>query len=341
MLQWAMNSFIDVEKNFTAVERLLHYEVSISKEAGMINPQYRPPSASWPNTGKLEIKHLKMRYRADLDLVLDDINMTVNAGEKIGICGRTGSGKSSLLLSLFRLVEPEKPDSEIVLDGVDCTQLGLRDLRTNLAIIPQDPVLFSGSLKFNLDPFGEYTDDEVWDVLKKIKMFEFVDEKAEKLEYMVAELAVISPLDRKIKMFEFVDEKAEKLEYMVAESGSNFSAGQKQLICIGRALLKKTKILLLDEATSSIDKYTDKLIQDLIRREFADRTVLCIAHRLQTIIDYDRILVMGNGKVLEFDAPDELLKCKQSVFKAMVAEKVDVNPQHDEQQHQDVMEEES
>eukprot|EP01083_Nonionella_stella_P072306 194855_1 len=308
IIQWTMNSFVEVEKNFTAVQRLLYYQRNIDAEYDTINPEYRPPTHEWPSHGKLEIKTLSMKYRKDLDLVLKNISITVNPGQKIGICGRTGSGKSSLLLSLFRLVEPEKPSSSILIDNVDCLKLGLKDLRSNLAIIPQDPVLLSGTLKFNLDPFDEYTDDEIWDVLKKIKLYNFINEKSD------------------------------KLQFIVTENGNNFSCGQKQLICIGRALLKKTKILLLDEATSSIDKHTDQLIQNLIRKEFTDRTVLCIAHRLQTIIDYDKILVLANGSIIQFDAPKQLLKDKNGAFAKMVLDKMDVN-ESDDGNHNDIVEE--
>ena len=320
MLQWAIRTSVDVEKAFTAVERLLYFETALNKnnakqnkdtnddskyddddddedeeqdnlitsEAKEINYSYRPPNSEWPYEGKIIIKNLKMKYRKDLDYVLCGISMEVRSGEKIGVCGRTGAGKSSLLLTLFRLVEPSD-DSVIEIDGINCLQLGLRDLRRSLSIIPQEPVLFSGTLRFNLDPFNEFTDEDIWDTLKKCKLYEYIYNKEE------------------------------KLNHLVSEGGANFSAGQKQLICIGRALLKKSKVLLLDEATSSIDKYTDTLIQELIRKEFKDVTVICIAHRLDTIIDYDRILVLSNGKIKEFDTPQNLLnQGDKSVFYQMV-----------------------
>ena len=202
------------------------------------------------------------------------------------------------------MVEPEI-DSIINIDGINCLRLGLKDLRSNLSIIPQDPVLFSGTLRFNLDPFNEYNDNEVWDILKKCELYNFV-----------------SNLNN-------------KLLYIVTEDGSNFSLGQKQLICIGRALLKKSKILLLDEATSSIDKYTDKLIQKLIRKEFKNKTVLCIAHRINTIIDYDKIMVLSNGFVIEYDLPQNILNKsdddKTAIFKTMIK-----NHDHDNKdEHED------
>ena len=200
----------------------------------------------------------------------------------------TGAGKSSLLVALFRLVEPEA-DSQILIDGIDCCKLGLRDLRSNLSIIPQDPVLFSGTIRFNLDPFNKHTDSQVWDVLKAVKLIDVIN-----------------------------NEKSGGLECIVNENGSNFSQGQKQLICFARALLKNSKVLLLDEATSSIDQHTDKLIQELIRKEFIDKTVLCIAHRLETILDYDRIMVLSKGDIIEFDKPDILMKKSDGVFASMV-----------------------
>ena len=175
---------------------------------------------------------------------------------------------------------------------MDCLKLGLKDLRTSLSIIPQDPVLFSGTIRFNLDPFDEHSDHDIWDIL------------------------------RKCELYDFINNKEDKLECAVLEDGSNFSQGQKQLICIGRALLKKSKILLLDEATSSIDKYTDRLIQKLITEQFKDRTVLCIAHRLETIIDYDKIMVLDKGEIIEYDTPQNLLNKdeddKSAIFKNMV-----------------------
>eukprot|EP00483_Globobulimina_turgida_P005559 UN05569 len=186
------------------------------------------------------------------------------------------------------MIEPEE-GSEIVIDDCDILKLGLNDLRNRLAIIPQDAVLFSGSVRFNLDPFTEYNDNEIWDILKKCELYEFIHNKND------------------------------KLDYLVGENGSNFSHGQKQLICIGRALLKKSKILFLDEATSSIDKYTDKLIQKVIRKQFTNTTILCIAHRLQTIIDYDKIMVLSNGDIIEYDTPTNLLNKnrndKTAIFK--------------------------
>merc|ERR1712150_49557 len=203
----------------------------------------------------------------------------------IGIVGRTGAGKSSLTVALFRLVEPAQ--GSIKIDGLDITSMGLHELRTKLTIIPQDPVLFSGTLRINLDPFGFHTDDEIWKVLDLAHLRDY----AKTLE--------------------------KGLQHEVAEGGENLSVGQRQLVCLARALLRKTKILILDEATAAVDLETDDLIQATIRKEFMDCTVLTIAHRLNTIMDYDRIMVLDKGEKAEMDTPNKLLEDKNSIFHSM------------------------
>jgi len=309
ILNFTTRSSVEVENDFTAVERLMHYEniltsnnknpndvtnENIKCEKDFINENYRP-SEHWPNEGNIKIENLRLKYRENLDYVLKGINIEIHQNEKIGIVGRTGSGKSSLLIALFRLIEPES-DSKISIDNIDCLQLGLRDLRSNLSIIPQDAVLFSGTLRFNFDPFNQYTDEQIWDVIAKVELLETVKQKANALNLSNSLLLAID------------------------EHGSNFSHGQKQLICIGRTLLKNSKILMLDEATSSIDKHTDTLIQQLIRHHFKYCTVLCIAHRIETILDYDKILVLRDGNVVEFDKPNVLLADKNSLFYSMVSQ---------------------
>lgn len=299
-LQAALLQLVWVESEFGAVQRMLWYHPSqnnVVYEANAINPEYRledklkgngaAAASKWPHAGAIDIKGLKLRYRRDFDYVLDLKSVRIGPGEKIGVCGRTGAGKSSLMAALFRLVEPEL-SSSIVIDGIECTKLGLDPLRKNLTIIPQDPILFMGTLRFNLDPFSEYEDAAIWSVLRKCD------------------------LEKVIRV------RKDQLECRVLENGANFSEGQKQLICIARALLKDTRCLLLDEATSSIDKETDHLIQTLIRKHFKSTTVLCIAHRLETILDYDRILVLKNGKIAEFDTPRALMLKKRGLFAEMV-----------------------
>lgn len=217
--------------------------------------------------------------------MLKQISFEIKAGHRVGVVGRTGAGKSSLTLALFRLIEPI--DGTIIIDGVDTSQIGLYDLRSRLTIIPQDPVLFTGNLRLNLDPFGRHSDPELWTAL---------------------ELSHLKP---------FVASLEAGLNHPVSEGGDNLSVGQKQLICLARALLRKSKIIVLDEATAAVDIETDELIQTTIRNEFNDCTIVTIAHRLNTILDYDMILVMSRGQVAEYDSPKALLNDKNSIFFSM------------------------
>ena len=228
-----------------------------------------------------------MRYR-DGPLVLKDVTVDIKGGEKIGVVGRTGSGNSSLMNALFRIVELEKDGGSIEIDGVDISQVGTDILRFNLSIIPQDPVMFSNTVRYNIDPFGTATEPEIWDVLEKVQLEEVI---------------------------RFLPEG---LDDQVAEGGENFSQGQRQLLCIARSLLRKPKVLVMDEATASIDNSTDAAIQKMIRENFADATVLTIAHRLNTILDSDRVLVMDDGNVAEFDTPNNLMEITDGIFKGMV-----------------------
>jgi len=309
ILNFATRSSVEVENDFTAVERLLYYQnvldpdINKSGEANNENMKCEKPfinenyklNGPWPSRGNITIENLRLKYRSNLDYVLKGLNVEIHESEKIGIVGRTGSGKSSLLIAILRLIEPEL-GSKISIDDIDCLQLGLRDLRRNLSIIPQDAVLFSGTLRFNLDPFNQYTDEQIWNVITKVELLETIKQKAN-----------ATNLENHLLL-------------RIEEHGSNFSQGQKQLICIGRALLKNSKILMLDEATSSIDKATDSLIQQLIRCHFKQCTVLCIAHRIETILDYDKILVLKDGNIVEFDKPDTLLANKNSLFYSMVSQ---------------------
>ncbi|XP_063922502.1 multidrug resistance-associated protein 1 isoform X5 [Zophobas morio] len=282
-LNWLVRMTSDVETNIVAVERIKEYGEA-PQEADWEIPNKSPPS-TWPDSGKVEFSKYAVRYRPGLDLVLKGVNFSIQGGEKVGIVGRTGAGKSSLTLALFRIIEAA--EGEILIDGVNIAGLGLHTLRSRLTIIPQDAVLFSGSLRMNLDPFDKHTDEEVWTALEHAHLKSFV-------KGLTA-----------------------GLYHEVSEGGENLSVGQRQLICLSRALLRKTKVLVLDEATAAVDLETDDLIQRTIRSEFKDCTVLTIAHRLNTIMDSDRVIVLDQGKIVEFDSPPNLLKQHQSVFHSM------------------------
>ncbi|XP_072021809.1 ATP-binding cassette sub-family C member 5-like [Amphiura filiformis] len=275
-----------LDGHFTSVERIVDYIKNLTSEAPTKIKDYEPP-ADWPKQGHVKFEKLKMRYRDNLPLVLRGISFEAKPKEKIGIVGRTGSGKSSLGVSLFRLVE--KGEGEIKIDDIDISVIGLYDLRSKLAIIPQDPALFIGTIRYNLDPFMKYSDEEIWNALEKSYMKDMV-----------------SKLDN-------------QLEAPVVENGDNFSVGERQLLCMARAILRKSKILMLDEATAAIDTETDSLVQSTIREAFSDCTLLTIAHRLQTVLDSDKIMVIDNGKVAEFDTPSNLLADSSSLFSIMVA----------------------
>ncbi|NXE48712.1 MRP3 protein, partial [Casuarius casuarius] len=275
-LNWMVRMTSDLETNIVAVERIKEYSET-ETEAPWIIEDRRPPE-DWPSKGELEFVNYSVRYRKGLDLVLQDLNLQVHGGEKIGIVGRTGAGKSSMTLCLFRILEAVK--GEIKIDGVKISDIGLHDLRSKLTIIPQDPVLFSGTLRMNLDPFNKYSDEEIWKALE------------------------LSHLKR------FVSSQPSMLDYECSEGGENLSVGQRQLVCLARALLRKTRVLVLDEATAAVDLETDDLIQMTIRTQFEDCTVLTIAHRLNTIMDYTRVLVLDKGVIAEFDTPASLIASK-------------------------------
>ncbi|KAL9964349.1 hypothetical protein ACROYT_G027978 [Oculina patagonica] len=281
-LNWMVRMSSELETNIVSVERVKEYSET-PREAEWIVPDNRPPD-EWPDAGNIVIEEFDLKYREGLPLVLKQINCDIKPGEKVGIVGRTGAGKSTLTLALFRILE--RAGGRIVVDGVDIAKIGLQDLRSRLTIIPQDPVLFSGTLRLNLDPFDSHTDEELWKILEMSHLKSFV-----------------SGLE-------------EGLLYPVSEGGENLSVGQRQLVCLARALLRKSKILVLDEATAAVDLETDELIQQTIRREFADRTVFTIAHRLNTIMDYTRIMVLDKGFMVEFDTPQTLL-AQQGIFYGM------------------------
>ncbi|XP_077226576.1 multidrug resistance-associated protein 5 [Tasmannia lanceolata] len=283
--RWIL-SFCKLENKIISIERI-HQYCQIPGEAPPIIENCRPPS-SWPENGRIEIIDLKVRYKESLPMVLHGITCTFPGGKKIGIVGRTGSGKSTLIQALFRLIEPV--DGKIIIDSIDISTIGLHDLRSRLSIIPQDPTLFEGTIRGNLDPLEEHSDYEVWQALDKCQLGETIRQKEQKLD---------TP---------------------VLENGDNWSVGQRQLVSLGRALLKQARILVLDEATASVDTATDNLIQKIIRTEFRDCTVCTIAHRIPTVIDSNLVLVLSDGRVAEFDSPSRLLEDKHSMFMKLVSE---------------------
>lgn len=282
-ISWLVRMTSDLETNIVSVERILEY-MKTKQEDKWIKSA-RPPG-NWPTDGAIEIQNYSTKYREDTDLVLKDVTITIKPREKIGIVGRTGSGKSSLSLALFRILEPTA--GNILIDNLNLVDFGLHDIRSKLTIIPQDPVLFSGTLRFNLDPLKLYPDMDIWRAL---------------------ELAHLKSYISSLKL---------GLDYQVVEYGENFSVGQRQLICLARAILRKSKILILDEATASVDLETDSIVQKTIRDIFNDCTIITIAHRLHTILDSDRILVLELGKVKELDSPTNLIANPESAFASLV-----------------------
>ncbi|OSD06330.1 P-loop containing nucleoside triphosphate hydrolase protein [Trametes coccinea BRFM310] len=299
---WMVRQSAEVENDFNSVERIVHYVKELEQEPPHLIPDHKP-SAPWPSEGQIEIKDVVLKYRPELPAVLKGLTMSVKPGEKIGIVGRTGAGKSSIMTALYRLVE--LTSGSIVIDGVDISTIGLKDLRDGLAIIPQDPLLFSGTLRSNLDPFGYHDDARLWDALKRAYLVE--DRKEHSLERTSVEEpeGARSPVNRLT------------LDSPIDDEGSNLSVGQRSLVSLARALVKDSKILILDEATASVDYETDRKIQDTIANEFADRTILCIAHRLRTIIGYDRICVLDAGQIAEFDTPANLYENAAGIFRSM------------------------
>ncbi|KAG0088379.1 hypothetical protein BGZ92_006256 [Podila epicladia] len=305
-LTYLVRTVNEVQNLLVSVERVEEYAskpIEAPRVTGVSLPE------RWPQHGRVIFRNYSARYRQGLDLVVQNVSFAVQPAEKVGIVGRTGAGKSSLTLALFRIIEAadsywalasdpamegKKIDFDVLqlgnaggsieIDGVDISTLGLRDLRQHLAIIPQDPTLFAGTVRENLDPFSEVSDADLWEALERAHLKRF-----------------ISSLPG-------------GLSYEVAQNGENFSVGQRSLICLARALLRKTKVLILDEATAAVDVETDDLIQKTIRKEFKDRTILTIAHRIKTVMDSDKILVLEKGRVQEYDSPQELLKTKTSLF---------------------------
>ena len=281
-LGWCFASLAFTENNMICMERCKKYtEIKGEKPSYIKEKDDRLKKENWPQKGQIRFENYSVRYRPNTEIVLKNLNFNVNPGEKVGIVGRTGSGKSTICLCLFRILEPV--EGTIYIDNEDITQIGLDILRKNLTIIPQDPCLMEGTLKYNIDPFNTIENEEIISVLKKIG-FEYTEDDK-----------II--LDRKIE-----------------QSGTNLSVGEKQLICICRAILRKTKIIIMDEATANIDMTTEEKIQKALDYALSNSTVITVAHRIKTIINYDKILVLNNGEIIEFDTPKNLLDNESSLF---------------------------
>ncbi|PIN17477.1 Multidrug resistance-associated protein/mitoxantrone resistance protein, ABC superfamily [Handroanthus impetiginosus] len=275
-----------MENKMISVERILQY-TSIPNEPPLLLESNRPESR-WPAIGEVNIHNLQVRYAPHMPLVLRGLTCTLFGGKKTGIVGRTGSGKSTLIQTLFRIIDPSA--GRILIDNVDISSIGLHDLRSRLSIIPQDPTMFEGTIRSNMDPLEEYTDEQIWEALDKCHLG---DE---------------------------VRKKADKLDSTVVENGENWSVGQRQLVCLGRVLLKKSKILVLDEATSSVDTATDNLIQQTLQQHFFHSTVITVAHRITSVLDSNMVLLLDQGLIKEYDTPKKLLEDKSSSFAKLVAE---------------------
>ncbi|KAI9345604.1 P-loop containing nucleoside triphosphate hydrolase protein [Obelidium mucronatum] len=301
-LVWVVRMHAEMEMALDSVERVVEYS-EVEQEPPRVNPNYRPPG-NWPEQGNVKVTNLSIKYAADQPCVLKSLNFYVKAGEKVGVVGRTGAGKSTLSLAFFRIIPFHEGTIEI--DNFDLSKMGLHDLRSRLTIIPQDPVLFEGTLRSNLNPFNEYSDKEIWQVLKATHVLDSLQQTT----------TAISPtgsddtLTESPSLCSWQQQQQESsitLDTPVTENGANFSQGQRQLLCMARALLRNTRIVFLDEATASIDGPTDARIQNTIRERLWDRTIFCIAHRLKSVADYDRILVLDDGRVVEYASPFELI----------------------------------
>lgn len=315
---WLVRLYSVNEQNMNSVERIKEY-LDVEQEAPAVIEETRP-AANWPSRGSVEFVDYSTRYRSDLDPVLRNVSFKIKPLEKVGIVGRTGAGKSSLALALFRGLEAET--GRILIDGVDIGLIGLQDLRESITIVPQDPTLFTGTIRSNLDPFDLFTDEDIFTALRRVQLIGAATSTTNPSTPVIASrpatpgrVAIDSPTGTSTPITNknvFLN-----LSSPVTESGNNLSQGQRQLLCLARALLKNPKVLMMDEATASIDYNTDSKIQETIRE--LKSTIITIAHRLQTIVDYDKVLVLDKGQVVEFGHPHELLKKegKEAVFRSM------------------------
>lgn len=330
---WLVRLYGANEQNMNSVERVKEY-TEVEQEAKEHIPDTKP-AANWPSHGAVQFIGYTTRYRADLAPVLKNVTFKVKAGEKVGIVGRTGAGKSSLALALFRGLEAEA--GKILIDDVDIGLIGLQDLRQAITIVPQDPTLFTGTLLSNLDPFGLFSDEEILTSLQRVQLIRSTGQETDTSVSATPTVSSGTPTLiagsgpprgtigselSSLTLVRFASNARDNknvfhdLSSPVSESGNNLSQGQRQLLCLARALLKSPKVLIMDEATASIDYATDAKIQDTLR-ELKENTIITIAHRLQTIVDYDKILVLDKGEVVEFDDPWDLINKEGGFFRAM------------------------
>ena len=291
-ITWTLRNYANLEMDMNATERISEYsKLDIEDQSGA------DPPAAWPTQGRLEVSNLVAGYAPELSPVLKGLTFTVEKGQRVGVVGRTGAGKSSLTLALFRILNVR--EGSVSVDGIDLSSIKLKHVRSRLAIIPQDPVLFSGDVRSNLDPFHQYPDSDLHDALERV--------------HLTNSSGTATPgAPTNTSPFRSLSSK-------ISEGGLNLSQGQRQLLCLARAIISRPKLLVLDEATSAVDMATDALIQRSIREQFTDSTLLVIAHRLSTIADFDKILVMSEGRAVEYGAPKDLLKKEGGgVFKELV-----------------------
>eukprot|EP00978_Attheya_sp_CCMP212_P020023 scaffold56832_cov45-Attheya_sp.AAC.8 len=287
LFQWCIRQSAEVVNQMVSVERVKEFG-ELPSEAPLVVKEIDDDLVDWPRDGSIDVKDLTVRYRSSLPPSLKGASFRVESGQRVGVCGRTGSGKSTLVQALFRILEAEEGTIEI--GGANVATMGLHKLRTGMSVIPQVPVLFSGStVRENLDPFHVFSIAELHAALEDVQMKE----------------AILVDLP-------------DGLDSVVAEGGSNFSVGQRQLLCLARAILSKSRILVLDEPTANVDSRTDELLQQSVSKSFQGATILSVAHRLDTVIDSDRILVLGNGQVLEYGSPADLLSQENGHFTSMV-----------------------
>lgn len=316
IIQIMVKYLAEVDNSMCSTERLYQYTSTIAQEAPLVcEPRVRQ---SWPERGEIKYEAVQMRYRPDLPLVIDNFSLHIHAGERIGIVGRTGAGKSTILSTLFRLTE--LAGGRILIDDIDIGRIGLHELRSQLAIIPQDPTLFKGTIRSNIDPFHKHTDLELWDALRQAHLLpapDSVEDAKEVNDYDSQDDGNLAGnLDEKSPTSADPSSRI-TLDSAISEEGLNFSLGQRQLLALARALLRSTRIVLVDEGTSSVDPATDARIQHTLAHGLRGKTLIAIAHRLRTVLLYDRVCVMERGRIVELGNPMELWERTGGVFRGM------------------------